>query len=157
MRRNFGAVQLYDFESFGIPALRSRGIGSILSWKPSRDGIHPREGLGQRRMDTTTTIHRLVPDPTLGDDQRRFRDELINLGGNLNGDLILDITEVKRLDSTMLGTLALFAKLLPAGSRMVLVGANPTVRTVLMVTRFDAVIPVAETEHQAREMLRRNR
>lgn len=104
-------------------------------------------------MEKKILVHRLVPTSSSESDRRRFRDELVKLGSQLDGHLILDISDVKTLDSLMLGTLALFNKTLPAGTRVIVVGANPTVRTVLMVTRFDSVIPVAETVEQAMALL----
>lgn len=105
-------------------------------------------------MPLPILTHTLIPGPTLDDDRRRFRDELVTLGRGVAGHhLILDISQLAVVDSSMLGTLALFAKTLPAGSRLVVVGANPTVRTVLMVTRFDSVIPLADTVAQGRAIL----
>ena len=59
--------------------------------------------------------------------------------------MVVVLTDVKSMDSSGLGALVSLLKALPPGGKLLLVGAQPAVRSLLTVTRLDKVFPLFDT------------
>ena len=59
--------------------------------------------------------------------------------------IVVVLSNVKSMDSSGLGALVSMHKTLPPGGKLLLVGAQPAVRSLLQITRLDKLLPVFET------------
>jgi anti-sigma B factor antagonist len=68
--------------------------------------------------------------------------------------LILDLTDLKYMDSTGLGTVVTcFTKMRQAGGQLRVAGANKTILNLFKITRLDKVLPLEATVESATSSL----
>lgn len=72
----------------------------------------------------------------------QFKDALRNAAGETVPRVVLDLTEVKFLDSSGLGALVAAKKLIGAGRRFELAGLQENVARVFKLTRMDTVFTI---------------
>ncbi len=78
------------------------------------------------------------------------RDNFINLGEKY---LVIDLSDVKSVDSFTLGVfVSLYKSLVMNGGRLVLAGANDSIRKVITITSLDKIIPLVEEAKDALEL-----
>jgi anti-sigma B factor antagonist len=78
---------------------------------------------------------------------RKTLQDVVDTGANC---VVVDLSGVRLMDSSALGTLVLMFKVLDnAGGRLCLAGPRPLVRTVLSVTSVDRAIDVYDTVEAA--------
>ena len=63
--------------------------------------------------------------------------------------MVVVLTGVKSMDSSGLGALVSLLKAMPPGGKLLLVGAQPAVKSLLAVTRLDKVFPLFDTVEAA--------
>ncbi|MDR0809319.1 MAG: STAS domain-containing protein [Gemmobacter sp.] len=81
----------------------------------------------------------------------RFKDRMREVTAGWAGPVILDMSEVKFLDSSGLGAVVAVMKLLGPEQRLELAGLTPTVEKVFRLTRMDSVFrihPVLPEEYR---------
>jgi anti-sigma B factor antagonist len=79
----------------------------------------------------------------------RFKEEMAEVIPDGGARLVLDLSDVKFIDSTGIGAVASVLKRNGSKGRMMLCGVQPTVRKVFEITRFFKIIPAAETREAA--------
>ncbi len=92
------------------------------------------------------TIVSLRGTLTLGESTRFLTELLLKIERQRRGATAVDLTNLKRLDSTGLGILVgSLRRLRASGREMLLVNPNEHVATLLHVTQLDSVFPIFRT------------
>ena len=73
-----------------------------------------------------------------------FRQSSIEALGTCSRVVVV-LSHVKSMDSSGLGALVSLHKALPPGGKLLLVGAQSAVRSLLQITRLDKLLPVFDT------------
>ena len=71
-----------------------------------------------------------------------FKDEMRALTGEGTGDVVLDVSRVRFVDSSGLGALVAVLKALLPDRRLALAAPMPNVRSLLSLTRMDSVFQI---------------
>ena len=87
---------------------------------------------------------------TAGDAAARLSEALSRAETERSGAIVLDVTDVKHLDSTGLGVLVgVVRRIHGKGREMRLVGVGPRIRLLLQLTHLDSMFPTHETVSDA--------
>ncbi len=102
----------------------------------------------ERRGNNTIVI--LRGTLALGESTRALSELLLRIERDRRGATVVDLTNLKRLDSTALGILVgSLRRLRAAGREMLLVNPHERVAKLLHVTQLDSIFPVFRTLDEA--------
>lgn len=101
-----------------------------------------------RQQGDITVIRPQDPriDASIAPEFKRRGLELISMG---KGKVIVDLSQVKFIDSSGLGALVSFVKAVGRNGNIALVGLTPGVKEILRLTRLDRVFQIFSSEKEA--------
>jgi anti-sigma B factor antagonist len=115
--------------------------------------VAPPIKVGRERRSGHSVI-RLRGAINLGDTTQTLTAELDRSEKEPAGGTVVDLSDVRSLDSTALGLLVgSLRRLRAAGREMVLVNPGENVATLLRMTQLDSVFPIRKTVAEALEVL----